>query len=133
MPPYARPELQSSAGRDRDDRYRPGRLLLVRGVAVAVVRVDQLPKTLVAGVRRLDDPGRGPSTLEPDLNLDIRLGSSDVQPRRRAIGATIGCDHEVAVTVLGINQAVCPSCARAATRRAKHERGNAEHPVPEPS
>jgi hypothetical protein len=120
------------AGCDRDDRDRPRRLLLVRGVPVAVAFVDELPETVVAGVRRLDDSGRGPSTLAPNLNLHVRLRSRVVQPPRRAIRAAIGGDDEVVVAVAGVNQAVGPRCARAATRRAKQERGDANHPVPEP-
>ena len=48
-----------STGCDRDDGYRPCRLPLVGGVAVAVVCVDERRETLVARIRWVDDPGRG--------------------------------------------------------------------------
>lgn len=120
-------------GCDRDDGYRPRRLSLVGVVAVAILCVDECPQTLVAGIRRGDDCGRGPSTLPPNLNLDIWVRPDVVQPRRRAIGATIRGDDKVRVAVPGVNQAVGSSCTGSTTRRAKQERRNTNHPMAEPS
>src|SRR3954454_905599 len=120
-----------SARRDGDDRDRARGLLLVGGVAIAVVVVDDLPQPLVCGVRRLDDPGRALLAPAADLDLHVRVGLEVVQPGRRLVGAAVGGDDEVVVAVTGVDEPVGPGLARAPPGRAQQEGGHADHAVPE--
>src|SRR5207253_3667679 len=103
--------LLLSVRADGDDRNWARRLLLVGAVAIAVVVVDDLPKPVVVGIRRLEDPRCALPSLACDLNLDVGVGSEVVEPRWRAIGAPVGGDHEVVVAVAGVDEAVCPGRA----------------------
>ena len=72
------------SGRPEDDhRDRARGLPLVGGVAIVVAVVDDLPQTVVVGIRRFDHHGRRLLALARDLDLDLRIGAEVVKPRRR--------------------------------------------------
>ncbi|MEA2144876.1 MAG: hypothetical protein QOG59_463 [Solirubrobacteraceae bacterium] len=119
-----------SGWRQDDHRDRTRRLLLVSGVAITVALVDELPHAAVVWIRRLKHPRGPPSTLTGNLNLHVRVGSQVVKPRRRAIGAPVGGDHKVSVTVLCVRKAVRPGQARATTGTAQQQGWDANHAMP---
>src|SRR3954451_24549285 len=123
--------MTGSARRDGDERDRPRGLLLVGGVAVAVVVVDDLPQPLVGGIRRLDDPGGALPAPAADLDLHGRVGLEVVQPGRGLVGPAVGGDDEVVVAVARVDDPVGARLARAPPGRSQQQRGHADHAVSE--
>ena len=60
-----------------------------------------------------------------------RYRAEVVQPRRRSVGAAVGGDHEVCVTVARVDEAVGPGRARAAAGRPEQQGRDADHAVPD--
>src|SRR3954465_12026893 len=87
----------TSGRRDRHHGDRAAGLLLVGGVAVLVVLVDDPPEALVVRVRRLRDSRPPWLPLAPDLDLDVRVGAEVVQPGRMLRRAAVGGDDQVVV------------------------------------
>src|SRR5205085_5811363 len=90
---------RSGRRRYEDDRNRPAGLLLVGGVAILVVPVDDRPEPLVVRIGGTERPGRALPTLAADLDLHVRVRAEVVEPGRMAIGPAVRRDHEVVVAV----------------------------------
>src|SRR5947209_16762291 len=121
-----------SAGRNSDHRDRPARLLLIAGVAIAVVVVDDPPQPVVVGIAAFDDAGASRPALPTDLYLHLGVSAQVVEPGRRLVGATCGGDDEVIVAVARVDEGIRAGHSGASARRTQEEGGHADHGMTDP-